>query len=192
MWHLDGFPPLPSADLPNLREVARPDPEDNLFRCYLFRTSPLEKRGKLAQSTRTDVIQRGDLFPKFFITPHKYLGVRKSKSANNFRYKSGLFDVGFDQKDPQSGSDDFERQTRESSPRTHVGEPTILHRCRCRSVHAFAEVTIKYRQWIANRSQIHSLIPAQQNPYILLNLKDLLITGGELELAERTADGFRR
>jgi hypothetical protein len=49
-------------------------------------------------------------------------------------------------------------------------------------------MTIKYLQRVADGGQVYLLIPSQQNPYILLNLKDLVVVSGELEFSESTAN----
>jgi len=47
---------------------------------------------------------------------------------------------------------------------------------------------IKYLQRVANGCQAYLFIPPQQNLYILLDLKDLVIIGRKLEFRKGTAD----
>jgi hypothetical protein len=52
-------------------------------------------------------------------------------------------------------------------------------------------MTIKYIQRIADGGEIYLLIPGQQNLYILLNLKHLLFTGGDLKFSQGASNGVR-
>jgi hypothetical protein len=140
--HLNGFAPVPGADLLNLGEVPGAYPEDNLFRCYLLRVRPVEKGGKFAERPRTHEIERGDLLPKLLIAPHQHLRVRKSQFTNDFREKCGFLEVGFDQENPQAGADNFQGETRKSASGPNVGEPTGFKSQRPCRVHAFAKMTI--------------------------------------------------
>jgi hypothetical protein len=46
-------------------------------------------------------------------------------------------------------------------------------------------MSVKDLQGVANRCQIDLFVPSQQNLYILLNLQDLVVIGGEIEFSER-------
>src|SRR6266478_1212114 len=109
MRYFDGIMPLPTANLLNLREVASPNPQNNLFRCYLFRPGPLEKGGEFTERTRADVIERSDLLPKLSVASRQYLCALKSQFTNDFRKKCDFLDVGFDQKNLQFWPDDLQR-----------------------------------------------------------------------------------
>src|SRR5260370_40097476 len=159
MRNLNRFAPLPTAVLLDFWKVASANTENNLFNCYLFRPRPLEKGRKFAECPRAHEIEGSDLLPKLFIAPYEHLRVRKSQFTNDFREKCGLLEVGFDQKNAQAGADDFQRQAGKSAARANVGEPTILHRDSHSGVHALAEMTIKYLQRVANRSEVYFHIP---------------------------------
>src|SRR5712691_3979472 len=105
MRYLDGFAPVPTRNLLNLGKVSSANPENNLFRSYLIRGSPVEKSREFAERPRAYVIHRGDFLVQLFIAPHEYLGVIKSKLTNNFREKRGLLQIGFHEKDSQIGPD---------------------------------------------------------------------------------------
>src|ERR1700682_3008378 len=188
MRYLDGIMPLPTANLLNLREVARPNPQNNLFRCYLFRPGPLEKGGEFTERTRAHVIKRSDLLPKLFVAPREHLRVLKSQFTNDFREKCNFLDVGFDQKNLQIWPDNLQGQARESTARPSVGEPTVFQWDGLGRVHTLAKMTIEYLQRVADRGQVYLLIPHQQNLYILLNLKHLFVSRRELKLAECALD----
>ncbi len=130
MWHRDGLTPLPRLYFLDFWQVPGPNPEDNLFRCNLFRVCPLEKGPKFPQRSRTDEIERRNFLAELFITANEDSSACKSKITNDFRKKGRLFDVGLDEENLQLRPDDFERQTGKTGPRTQVGEPTMLHRDR--------------------------------------------------------------
>ena len=125
---------------------------------------------------------------QLLVAPDKHLGIIKSKLTNNFREKSGFLQIGLHQKDPQVRPDYLEWQTRESASRTNVGEPTSLHWYGLGGIHTLAKMPIKYLQRVANGCQAYLFIPPQQNLYILLDLKDLVIIGRKLEFRKGTAD----
>src|SRR5437016_6688147 len=187
MGHWNGFLPVPSADFLDFVEIAGSNPQDNLFCCYLFRPGPLEKVGKFAQSTRTDVLQRRYLLAKLFITSSKNLCAVKSQFTNDFRQKCDLLNVRFDQKNLQTRPDNLQRQARKTAPRTHVGEPTLFQRKGVGSVHTLAKMPVKDLQRVANCRKVDFFIPSQQNLYILLNLKHLIVVGRETEFRQGTA-----
>ena len=143
--------PLPIADLVNFGEVASANPKNNLFRCYLFRPRPLEQAWKFTERARTNVVERGNLLPKLFIPTRQYLCAAKSQFTNDFRKKSDLPDVAFDQEDLQARSNDFQRQTRKSGSRSYVGQPTVFDRNGLGRVHTLTKMTIKYLQRVTNR-----------------------------------------
>jgi hypothetical protein len=91
---------------------------------------PLEKGSKFPQCSRTDEIEGSNLFSQLLIAANEDPSACKSKVTNDFRKKGRLFDVGLDEENLQLGPDDFEWQTRKTGSRTHVGEPTMLHRDR--------------------------------------------------------------
>src|SRR6266851_2780897 len=184
----NGFLPFPTTDLLDFRHVARANPQNNLFRSYLIRSSPVEKSRIFAECPRADVIQRCDFLVQLFIAPYEHLGVIKSKLTNNFCEKGGLFQIRFHQKDPQIWPDNLERQAWKAASRPYVGEPTSPLLYGLGRVHALAKMTIKYLQRVAIGCQAYLLIPRQQNLYILLNLKDLVIISRNLEFRKGTAD----
>src|SRR5712692_7701065 len=186
MGHLDGFAPVPCGDFLDLGEVASPNPEDNLFCCYLLRTRPLEERREFTQRTGANIIQGSDFLPKLFVAPRQHLCALKSQFTNDFREKCNFSDVGFNQEYLQVRAKDLEGKTRESAPRTHVGEPTMFQRYGIGRIHTLAKMTIKYLQRVTNGGQVYLFIPGQQNVYILLNLKDLVVIGREFEFSEGT------
>jgi hypothetical protein len=188
MRYLDGIMPLPGANLLNLGEVASPNPQNNLFRCYLFRPGPLEKSGEFTERARADVIERSDLLPKLFVAPRQHLCVLKSQFSNDFREKCDFLDVGFDQKNLQIRPDYLQRKAWKSAARTSVGEPTVFQGDGLGRVHTLAKMTIKYLQRVADGGQVYLFIPHQQDLYILLNLKHLFVIHRELKLAECTPD----
>src|SRR5437660_8544369 len=96
MGHWNGLLPVPSIDFLDFGEIARPNPQNNLFRCYLFRPGPFEKSWEFAKRTRANIIERGYLLAKLFVPPRQNLRAIKSQFTNDFRKKSDLFDVRFD------------------------------------------------------------------------------------------------
>jgi hypothetical protein len=188
MGDLDRFTPVPRPDLLDLWEIASPNPENNLFRCYLFRPCPIQKRRELTERARADIIERRDFLAKLFIAPRKNLYVSKSQFSSDFREKRDFLDVRFDDEDSQVWPDDLQGQTRKSGARSYVGEPTSFEGYSLGCIHAFTEMTIKYLQRVADGGQVYLLVPSQQNPYILLNLKDLIVIGRELKFSESTTN----
>src|SRR5437016_11262852 len=152
MGHRNRFLPLPRIDALDFREIPGSNPQNNPFRRNLFRSSPLEKARKFAQSTRTDVLQRRYLLAKLFITSSKNLCALKSQFTNDFRKKCDLLDVRFDQKNLQTRPDDFQRQAWKTASRTHVGEPTLFKGNGLGGVHAFTKIPAQDHQGGANRS----------------------------------------
>src|SRR4029077_4970681 len=118
----------PSANLFDVAEVASPDPEDNLFRCYLLRTCPLEECWEFAERAGAHVVQGSYFLAKLFVASGQHLRARKSQFTNDFREKCHLLDVRFDEEDLQVGPQNLQGQTWESGTRTNVGEPTFVQR----------------------------------------------------------------
>src|SRR5689334_953656 len=108
MRNLDRFLPVPCIDLLNFWQVSRPNPQNNLFRCYVFRMCPSKKGRELTERSRADVVERSELFPQLFIAPSEHLRVPKSQFTNNFREKCDLLDVGFNQINSQPRPHDLE------------------------------------------------------------------------------------
>src|SRR6266436_9511358 len=108
MGHLDGFTPFPDVDSLNFRQVARPNPKNNLPSSNVIRTRPFEKRREFAERPRTDIIQRSHFLVQLLITPDENLGILKSKLTNHFRQKSCLLKVGFHQENAQVWSNNLQ------------------------------------------------------------------------------------
>src|SRR6266446_3592572 len=103
MWHRDGLAPFPRLYFLDFWQVPSPNPEDNLFRCNLFRVCPLEKGSKFPQRSRTHEIERSNLFSQLLIAANEDPSACKSKITNDFRKKGCLFDVGLDEENLQLG-----------------------------------------------------------------------------------------
>src|SRR5260370_10498513 len=137
-----GLLAIRTTDFLNLRDGARGNPQNNLFRCYLIRGSPAKKSREFAERPRADVIQRSDFLVQLFVAPDEHLRVIKSKFTNNFCEKGGLFQIRFHQKDPQIWPDNLEWQTWESASRPNVGEPTSPLPYGLGGIHTLAKVPI--------------------------------------------------
>ena len=188
MGNRNRFMPSPAADPLDIREIASTNPENYLFCAGFVGARPFEKTRELAESPGADVIQRRHFFVQLFIAPDENLGVLKSKLPNDFCQESGLLQVGFHQENTQIWPNNLQGEAREAPSRTHVGEPTIFHRYPHRRIHTLAKVAIEDLQRVANGCQAYLFIPGQQNLYILLNLKDLVIISRKLEFRQGTAD----
>src|SRR5438309_208135 len=104
-----------------------------------------------------------------------------------FHVEHDPFDVRFDQENLQTRPYDFQCQSRKTASGTHVGEPTLFQGYGFSGVHTLAKMPVKYLQRVANRCKVNLFIPGQQNLYILLNLKHLIVISRELEFGQSTA-----
>src|SRR5215470_12687936 len=136
---------------------------------------PLEKFRVLAQCPCANVLERGNLLAELFVAPDKHLGIAKAQFANYFEEKCGLFEIRLNQKELQARMQNFEGKARKPGTSTRVGEPTMIDWHRNAGKHALAEVAIKDFEGIADGGQVDLVIPSQQDIYILLNLKHLLV-----------------
>src|SRR5882724_9023647 len=91
--HRNGLAPLPGLDFLNLWQIPGSDPEDNLFRCNLFRMRPLQKGREIPQSTGANEIERRNLFSQLLIAADEDPSACKSKITNDFRKKCRLLDI---------------------------------------------------------------------------------------------------
>ena len=139
---LDGLAPLPGADLFELREVPGTDPKDNVFGRSMFGAGPVEEGRELAEGARTDEVKGGHFFAELLIAAGDDLRVLKSQFSNDFREKSDLFDIRFDEKNAKIRTQNFEGKAGKTTARAYVGEPTRINGDRRPGVHAFTKMTI--------------------------------------------------
>src|SRR2546421_834937 len=102
----------------------------------------MKKRCEFSDCSRTNDIERGHFFGKAFITTYNDANALKSKFTNNFRQKSGLFEVGFDEIKVQFWPKNLHGKARKAGSGTHVGQPTVFRGNDQRTEHRLTKMTI--------------------------------------------------
>src|SRR5882757_11577452 len=102
----------------------------------------MKKWSEFSDCPRTNDVERGHFFGKAFITAHDDANALKSKFANNFRQKSGLFEVRFDEIKVQFWPKNLHGKARKAGSGTHVGQPTLFRRNHDGTEHRLTKMAI--------------------------------------------------
>jgi len=102
----------------------------------------MKKWPEFSDCSRANDVERGNLFGKAFITAHNDANTLKSKFTNDFRQKSGLFKVGFDEIKVQFWPKNLHGEAWKAGSGTYVGQPTLFRGYHDGTEHGLTKMTI--------------------------------------------------